>query len=85
MIADPSFEQALRHLREQGIAVECGPVEEDGIVCQLLGHTLTDLQVIKLFEYGRLTPEGIAAFSGSIKIESYRKKAFPLPSDSNYD
>jgi len=74
-----TFEQALSHLRGQGIAVQCGPVDEDGIRCELLDHVLTDLQIIKLYEYGKLNPAGIEQFSSSIKNESYRKKAMPLP------
>ena len=77
-----TFEQALNHLREQGIAVECGPVDEHGIRCELLGHVLTDLQVIKLFEYGKLHSDGIEEFAKSINIDAYRRKAMPLPGNS---
>ena len=76
---EPTLDDAIAYLKQQGVEVVCELPRRDGIICKLLGYHLTDLQVLKLMEYGRLNPEGIRAFSQSIKREEFRLTAMPLP------
>jgi len=56
------LEIALDYLRLQGINPHMLGTREDGIVCELSGVVLTDWQIVKLFQDGRLDIEGITHF-----------------------
>jgi len=80
MIANRVFEQPCSICGGM-IAVECGPFEEDGICLPTSRPYLNDLAGHHAFRIRPTYSEGIALSAAASKIESYRKKAFPLPSD----
>src|ERR1700731_2007244 len=63
------LDTCLTGLKQQGISVSPGVVGENGSIFEVMGFTLTAVQIVELHQNGQMDANGIKAFANSIKSD----------------
>jgi hypothetical protein len=61
------LDTCLTGLKQQGISVSRGAVEENGSIFEVMGFMLTAEQIVELHQNGQMDANGIKAFAKSIQ------------------